>query len=434
MFDPRSPFSQQPPLKQPQEPSFPADGAPINGAFSSSAAFGNFETPKNFETPAPPLTTPQQTVFRDATMAHMPAPDALVPPELPGQSDDEAEADEQISALFTAMGRASQLSPLEIATRLQTTVEVISALEAGHLGKLPEWEELSSIVERYAGFMNIDERPILRRLREQLTDHYLSMMSRHGERQDPAQSLMPMSDAGLKSFANGNEAPFQRPANDMPALAPETPAAVAHSFAQAFTPSGLSPASLPEMGEQNVREMQAPLNQRSSSRPPLPPVTGAEHRLKPQARQLREAANMNGLPPHMKAGAAAPLQQSGIAAQHFDQPEVGFTAEDTTPRKRRLPMFVKIVANTAFLLILLAAFINWQPNRFWSGVDQLPKPIANSIYKIFEIVMPDPLAMSYRMNWVMVEDPRLRKADRLSVPQVKSLPPIDFSNLGVFNK
>lgn len=380
--------------------------------------------------PLPPQSRPQQTVFRDATLAHMPAPDALVPPALPGQPDDEAEADEQISALFTAMGRASQLSPLEIATRLQTTVEVISALEAGHLGKLPEWEELSSLVERYAGFMNIDERPILRRLREQLTDHYLAMMSRSGERQDPARSLMPMSDAGLKSFASNNEAPLPRPANDLLGGMKDLSSTLSQRFTQAEAPR----SAAREMSGKATPEVTPSPYDRSTARPPLPPVTGAEHRLKPQARQLMEAANMNGLPPHMKASAGATLQQSAIAAQHYEQPVVGFAGEEPTPRKRRLPMFVKIAANTAFLVILLAAFINWQPNRFWSGVDQLPKPIANSIYKIFEIVMPDPLASSYRMNWVMVDDPRLRKADRLSVPQVKRLPPIDFSNLGVFNK
>ena len=89
-----------------------------------------------------------------------------------------------------------------------------------------------------------------------------------------------------------------------------------------------------------------------------------------------------------------------------------------------------MAANVAFVLILLVGFIHWQPNRFWSGVDQLPKPIANSIYSIFELVMPDPLASTYRMNWVHVDDPRMRKTDRLGVPNVKKLPKIDFSNLG----
>ena len=99
-----------------------------------------------------------------------------------------------------------------------------------------------------------------------------------------------------------------------------------------------------------------------------------------------------------------------------------------------LPLPVKIAANVAFVVILMVAFINWQPNRFWSGVDQLPKPIANSIYQIFELVMPDPLAMTYRMNWVHVEDPRMRKADQLTVPQVKRLPAIDFSRIGILPK
>ena len=163
------------------------------------------------------------TAFSDAALAVPPLPSAVAAPALPSSKSgsqpgalpasnsgpklgpDADTRDAQISALFTAMGRASQLSQQDIAVRLQTTAEVIEALEDGDLDVLPEWEELSAVVERYAAFMNIDERPILRRLREQLTEHYLSVMSRHKTATGGA-SPMPMSDVSLKAFASGMSA------------------------------------------------------------------------------------------------------------------------------------------------------------------------------------------------------------------------------------
>ncbi|GJM03040.1 MAG: hypothetical protein DHS20C08_15410 [Rhodomicrobium sp.] len=425
------------------------------------------------------------TVFQDTTSAHMPPPLSFAPPSPPEDESDDEYADEQISSLFTAMGRASQLTQDVIAIRLQTSSEVIHALEAGHLSKLPEWEELSSLVERYAAFMTIDERPILRRLREQLTEHYLTQMSRQKEQQGLLNaSPMPMSDARLADFANNGTMTAAANSFKMPAISlfeTDSPAPDANYHRNDLQPPFSSTASAeiqksvqhsPQMFEQAAlqssklsglqtssnhktaqdmaprkagsRDVSAHDVSSSSLKSNIPPVTGAEHRLKPKAQQLQAAAQVNGLPPHLYQSGQMPQNgfggqspqgmKSPIATQHYEQPRVDMMAPQSAVVKGRLPLLMKIAANAAFLIILLFAFIQWQPNRFWSGVDQLPKPIANSIYDIFELVMPDPLAMSYRMNWVLVDDPRMRKADRLPVPPIQRLPAIDFSNLSIYNK
>lgn len=425
------------------------------------------------------------TVFQDTTSAHMPPPLSFTPPSPPEDESDDEYADEQISSLFTAMGRASQLTQDVIAIRLQTSSDVIHALEAGHLSKLPKWEELSSLVERYAAFMSIDERPILRRLREQLTEHYLTQMSRQKEQQGILNaSPMPMSDARLADFANNGAMTAAANSFKMPAITlfeTDSPAPEANSHRndlqspfsstasaeiqksvqhspQMFEQAALQSSKLPGIQtSRNLKTAQDMTSRNANSREVstrdvssgtlksnIPPVTGAEHRLKPKAQQLQAAAQVNGLPPHLYQ--SGQMQQNGfggqlsqgmkspIATQHYEQPRVDMMAAQSAVVKGRLPLLMKIAANAAFLIILLFAFIQWQPNRFWSGVDQLPKPIANSIYDIFELVMPDPLAMSYRMNWVLVDDPRMRKADRLPVPPIQRLPAIDFSNLSIYNK
>lgn len=367
------------------------------------------------------LPTKQQVESRrNFSLADVPSLTAMpssllpnVPPKLPvtqvmaqaerpmARPDHTPVNDEQISALFTAMARASQLNQIQLAQRLQTTPELIHALETGALNDLPEWDEVSAIIVRYTSFMNIDERPVLRRLREQLTEHYLSNLSRGTVQKNlnpqsshqngyTGSSIMPQSDLSLKAFANGT--PVSSPASNIEIntspfgnnMQPVNNNMSHHSSYNDGRPLNVKPAMTP-------RQEQRPQS-----------VTREIH-------SQREASFRDG---HQAPG--TPQQFQPVREDYYK------------PKSNRL---VKIAANVAFIIILLVGFVHWQPNRFWSGIDALPKPIANSIYTIFEMVMPDPLAATYRMNWVFVDDPRMRKADRLHVPQVKSLPAIDFSSL-----
>lgn len=384
--------------------------------------------------------------------------------------------DEQISALFTAMGRASQLSQKDIATRLQTTGAVVGALESGNLNLLPDWEEISQVVERYASFMKVDERPILRRLREQLTEHYLSMMSRQKTNApEPVHngggilageikigvpagyestSLMPMSDLGLKAFAAGSNPPT-------PPLPVSVSTGSSH-FSGKNTNFGLQQSSssltarlessslsrekdTPKFGASSFQRLPNNKNGFENSQNHISPILkkpiiatsnyrdvtmkklSSQYNTQMNTAKQYGAHQRAGFPPHVVGQMQQNVNGRGIEPQHFQQPPIALSSKSGAGNG--MSTFTKIAANLLFVVILLVGFINWQPNRFWSGVDQLPKPIATSIYTIFEYVMPDPLALTYRMNWVHVENPRLRKADRLPVPEVKSLPVIDFSNL-----
>ncbi len=378
------------------------------------------------------------------------------------QAQSHARLDPQISALFTAMGQASQLSHSQLAARLQTSPHLISALENGSLNELPQWEEIEPVITRYAEFMNIDDRAILRRLREQLTEHYLTNMtadqqpSMNGtgsfqqetpppltsEHSQNGASIMPNSDVSLKAFASGNltskEAdrdPFSR-AGDMNS---------AHGINNQSLEERFTALTSAVTESQNSSHIIA---QNQSTVPPLDTrsaIAGVNTNTPHQMNSFAHNEQMNTQGNQPQTGAMRQHVQSqhtqvqhanytnpnflNTAHQQDSRVPVALGQSETKPKSK----WLRIFGNFALVVILLVGFINWQPNRFWSGVDQLPKPISKSIYTLFEFVMPDPLASVYRMNWVHVADPRMRKADKLAVPTVRKLPRIDFSKLGSFN-
>jgi cytoskeletal protein RodZ len=383
------------------------------------------------------------------------------------QAQSHARLDPQISALFTAMGQASQLSHSQLAARLQTSPNLITALENGSLNELPQWEEIEPVITRYAEFMNIDDRAILRRLREQLTEHYLTNMTADqqpnmnsigsfqqetpppltSEHSQNGASIMPSSDVSLKAFASGNltsseadrdQFNRQRDMNSVHGLNNQSLEERFTALTSAVTESQNSSHII----AQNQSTI-SPLDTRSA-------IAGVNTNAPHQMNSFAHNGQMNthGNQPH--TGAMRQHEQSQhTQAQHVQAQHANYTNPNflntAHQQDSRVPValgqsktkpkskWLRIFGNFALVMILLVGFINWQPNRFWSGVDQLPKPISKSIYTLFEFVMPDPLASVYRMNWVHVADPRMRKADKLAVPTVRKLPRIDFSKLGSFN-
>lgn len=310
--------------------------------------------------------------------------------------------DEQISDLFVAMARASQLPKDQLAQRLQTSVPLLEALEAGALDQLPEWEEISEMILRYTQLIQIDERPILRRLREQLTEYYLTSMSQMKAQLPNHVAEQKHQNAQPQTGSKSTFDPRQ-PNLDLALRLPEQ-------------------SSLVQSSPLTSSHVQAP----QSFAPTQLEMTRHE-----------TASYQRAIPPANFVHANAPQRQETLKSPS-DNLAAAFQAPVPVPngpqKTRGLSRTSKILANIAFILILLFGFIQWQPNRFWSGVDHLPKPIAETIYSVFEMVMPDPFASTFRMNWVHVDDPRMRKADRLFVPEAKKLPKIDFSNLGALDQ
>jgi transcriptional regulator with XRE-family HTH domain len=76
--------------------------------------------------------------------------------------------DAEVAELFRDLRAASNLSETDLAQRLGARIEVVQALEQGALYALPPWPETCRIVNGYGALLNLDIRPLLRRIYAQL--------------------------------------------------------------------------------------------------------------------------------------------------------------------------------------------------------------------------------------------------------------------------
>lgn len=74
----------------------------------------------------------------------------------------------EIGALFRDLRRVLKIPLPELARRVGTRIEVIEALEAGQLSKLPEWNETARVVIALTGLAGIDPRPVLAIMRNEM--------------------------------------------------------------------------------------------------------------------------------------------------------------------------------------------------------------------------------------------------------------------------
>ena len=76
--------------------------------------------------------------------------------------------DAEVAELFRDLRSASSMTESDLAARLATRVEVVQALEQGALYALPPWAETCRVVNGYGAMLNLDVRPLLRRIYAQL--------------------------------------------------------------------------------------------------------------------------------------------------------------------------------------------------------------------------------------------------------------------------
>lgn len=76
--------------------------------------------------------------------------------------------DAEVAELFRDLRAASNLSETDLAARIATPIEVVQALEQGAIYALPPWPETCRVVNAYGTLLNLDTRPLLRRIYAQL--------------------------------------------------------------------------------------------------------------------------------------------------------------------------------------------------------------------------------------------------------------------------
>ncbi len=83
--------------------------------------------------------------------------------------------------LFRELRRCLKLPLPELARRLETRIDVITALEAGDVRSLPSWPETVRVVSAYTMLAKIDPRPVLHVLNDKISaDNLLRATERTG--------------------------------------------------------------------------------------------------------------------------------------------------------------------------------------------------------------------------------------------------------------
>ncbi len=131
--------------------------------------------------------------------------------------------DAEVAELFRDFRAASNLSEGDLAARLSTRIEVVQALEQGALYALPPWAETCRVVNNYGLLLNLDVRPLLRRIYAQVEAGIVELRPKPM----PEVPFMTPPETGGAEFPMGfgapmapRPAPYQPPPPPRPNVAP----------------------------------------------------------------------------------------------------------------------------------------------------------------------------------------------------------------------
>ena len=283
--------------------------------------------------------------------------------------------DAEVAELFRDFRAASNLTEADLAARLSARIEVVQALEQGALYALPPWAETCRVVNNYGLLLNLDVRPLLRRIYAQVEAGIVELTPK------------PMLDVPFMMPPEAREPEFQRSAS-----AP-------------MAPRGGAPAPLaPRGGVPAPMAPQRPAPYPPPQRPNAPPRQAApapDRRMQPRAPQPEapqpEAPQPEAPQPEAPRPAAP---QARPLPPPVQQPAPQAAAKAKRPRRALLKW------GTAVLLVIGLGFGLWmlldEPKLFNSSTSSSGSKTANPGAPPAKPLDPD--------------DPRNRKADRLPSP------------------
>ncbi|MCC0059557.1 MAG: hypothetical protein H6886_09810 [Hyphomicrobiaceae bacterium] len=193
--------------------------------------------------------------------------------------------DAEVADLFRDLRAASNLTEADLAARISTPVEVVQALEQGAIYALPPWPETCRVVSAYGTLLNLDTRPLLRRIYAQL-------------------------EAGVVELG-------PKPVQDVPVMVPPAGPAPAPARAQPLPQGQPAPQRQPQAPAWPNGSLQPQPAPQASPRPPSPQPQSPY----PQAPQPQAPGWPNG-PVGMPASAPQrPAPQPQAAPLHVPQPQ-----------------------------------------------------------------------------------------------------------------
>ncbi len=312
--------------------------------------------------------------------------------------------DAEVAELFRDLRAATTLSEMDLAARLGTRADVVQALEHGALFALPPWPETCRVVNAYGAFLNLDVRPLLRRIYAQLEAGIVELQPKAM----PDMPVMTPPEPGDFGFAPGNAAgaPAHNPLDIPWPPAPQAPPP------QNARPNA-RPAPAPQAPWPNAAPSPQPQPQNQNAWPnaqahpqawpggqPMPqgPRPGAAPQ-RPAAPQ-QQAPDRRAPPPRPQQAQApqpqSPPRQAPPAEPAPQRADFEMAAAPPMPEpepKRRRPALLKW--GIGALIVSVVAF------GLWMALSQMPGPSG--------LQSPGTGALD-------PDDPRSRKSDRLPSP------------------
>jgi len=298
--------------------------------------------------------------------------------------------DAEVAELFRDLRAASNLTETDLAARIATPIEVVQALEQGAIYALPPWPETCRVVNAYGTLLNLDTRPLLRRIYAQLEAGVVELKPKAM----PDVPVMPQQGGGNFGVSAGNAAP-------RPQGAPQAPAWPNGGGQQARpqqAPGQAWPGGAPQFGQPNIGGR--PQQQAPQARPAQAPwPNGPQAAPRPQAAPQPQARPA----PQPQAPAYQPQPQSYPQDPHGfqadapggqPQADAVFPGEtEEKPPKAKKPALLKWGLGALVASVVLVGL--------WLALGSSSGPLTSpGMFDSSEPVL-DP------------DDPRSRKADRL---------------------
>jgi len=317
--------------------------------------------------------------------------------------------DAEVAELFRDLRAATALSETDLAARLATRADVVMALEQGALYALPPWPETCRVVNAYGALLNLDVRPLLRRIYAQLEAGIVELQPKTM----PDVPVMRPPEAGDFGFAPGNAAgaPSHNPLDIPWPPAPQAPPpqsarpnARPSPAPQAPWPNA-APSPQPQNAWPNAQAQPHPQGWPGGQPMPQAPRPGAapqrpaapqqphERRAPPPRVQQAQAPQPRPQPqpqPQPMPPRQAPLPEPERQPVDFGVAAVPPMPEPQPPRRK--PALLKW--GLGVVIVAVVAF------GLWMALRQPPGPGMQS---------PGSGALD-------PDDPRSRKADRLPSP------------------
>jgi len=221
--------------------------------------------------------------------------------------------DAEVAELFRDLRAASSLTETDLAAQIAAPIEVVQALEQGALYALPPWPETCRVVNAYGTLLNLDTRPLLRRIYAQIEAGIVEL------RPKTMPDVPVMAPQGGGNFATGgnNAAP------SLPAMpqAPNWPnGQQVRAQPQAPWPGGAP--QFPEGGMQGMPQQAAPAQRAPSPQAPAWPNGAAA--AQPQARPAQPSPVQPQPPAHQPPPQATPAADLQPDPQGFQPDPQGF--------------------------------------------------------------------------------------------------------------